>query len=344
MNRSGRTPRSAETSVADTSTSSTRNVGEAAGVRRSRSVSHRILLGCRVRQRLFRPRPEGPGAAPGTKLRTPRVGTATWPHGDPEAPRSEPRRDRRAGVPHVPAARDRNGRRPRAGRRGRLPHQPGGRGRAGGRLSLRRGARPGRAGDGRRRRPPGLRLPRGERRVRRGGGRRRARLRRAAAGGDPRRRRQARGEAALEGGPSPALDAGLRAAMGEAAVAFARAVGYENAGTAEFMLTGGEFFFLELNARLKVEHPVTELVTGIDLVEQQLLIAAAEPLAVEPREPEGHAVEVRLYAEHPLTFLPQAGRLERLELPESVRVDPGVAAGGGLSGPLHPPDSKDESP
>jgi acetyl/propionyl-CoA carboxylase alpha subunit len=115
--------------------------------------------------------------------------------------------------------------------------------------------------------------------------------------------------------------------MGEAAVAFARAVGYENAGTAEFMLDGSTFFFLELNARLQVEHPVTELVTGVDLVEQQLAIAAGEALALEPREPEGHAVEVRLYAEHPLTFLPQAGRLERLELPETIRVDAGVAAG-----------------
>ncbi|MGH3057308.1 MAG: acetyl/propionyl/methylcrotonyl-CoA carboxylase subunit alpha [Gaiellaceae bacterium] len=138
---------------------------------------------------------------------------------------------------------------------------------------------------------------------------------------------QRRHQKVLEESPSPELDGALRAAMGDAAVAFARAVGYENAGTAEFMLTGGEFFFLELNARLQVEHPVTELVTGVDLVEQQLRVAAGEPLAVEPREPEGHAVEVRLYAEHPLTFLPQAGRLERLELPGGVRVDAGVEAG-----------------
>jgi acetyl/propionyl-CoA carboxylase alpha subunit len=138
---------------------------------------------------------------------------------------------------------------------------------------------------------------------------------------------QRRHQKVLEESPSPALDPDLRRAMGEAAVAFARAVGYENAGTAEFMLDGESFFFLELNARLQVEHPVTELVTGIDLVEQQLRVAAGERLALEFREPAGHAVEVRLYAEHPLTFLPQAGRLELLELPDTVRVDSGIEAG-----------------
>src|SRR4029079_10171228 len=113
----------------------------------------------------------------------------------------------------------------------------------------------------------------------------------------------------LEESPSPAVGPDLRAEMGEAAVAFARAVGYESAGTAEFMLAGGEFYFLELNARSEVEHPVTELVTGLDLVEEQFRIASGEPLEMETREAEGHAVEVRLYAEDPRTFLPRTGTI-----------------------------------
>src|SRR5262249_50891569 len=88
-----------------------------------------------------------------------------------------------------------------------------------------------------------------------------------------------------------------------------------------------EFFFLELNARIQVEHPVTEEVTGVDLVSWQLRIAAGEPLDFEPPPLAGHAVEVRLYAEDPRTFLPQAGRIEQLRLPSSVRVEPGVAEG-----------------
>jgi acetyl/propionyl-CoA carboxylase alpha subunit len=138
---------------------------------------------------------------------------------------------------------------------------------------------------------------------------------------------QRRHQKVLEESPSPALTPELRAAMGEAAVAFASAVGYRSAGTAEFMLDGERFFFLELNARLQVEHPVTELVTGLDLVELQLRIAAGERLSLAPAEPEGHAVEVRLYAEDPLTFLPQAGRVQRLELPQDIRVDAGIEAG-----------------
>src|SRR5207244_229100 len=133
---------------------------------------------------------------------------------------------------------------------------------------------------------------------------------------------QRRHQKVLEESPSPALDPELRDRMEDAAVAFARAVGYCSAGTAEFMLDGREFFFLELNGRIQVEHPVTELVTGVDLVRAQLAIAAGEPLDVR-RELRGHAVEVRLYAEDPRTFLPQAGRLERLRLPDGIRVDAG---------------------
>jgi acetyl/propionyl-CoA carboxylase alpha subunit len=138
---------------------------------------------------------------------------------------------------------------------------------------------------------------------------------------------QRRHQKILEESPSPAVGPDLRAEMGEAAIAFARAVGYESAGTAEFMLAGGEFYFLELNARIQVEHPVTELVTGLDLVEQQLRIASGEPLEVKARHPEGHAVEARLYAEDPRTFLPRTGRITRLRLPEGIRVDQGVEEG-----------------
>jgi acetyl/propionyl-CoA carboxylase alpha subunit len=137
---------------------------------------------------------------------------------------------------------------------------------------------------------------------------------------------QRRHQKVLEESPSPALDPALRAEMSDAAVAFARAIGYVSAGTAEFVLDGREFFFLELNARIQVEHPVTELVTGVDIVREQLRIARGEEL--RPRSGLlGHAVEVRLYAEDPRTFLPQAGRVERLRLPSSIRVDAGVAEG-----------------
>jgi acetyl/propionyl-CoA carboxylase alpha subunit len=139
---------------------------------------------------------------------------------------------------------------------------------------------------------------------------------------------QRRHQKVLEESPSPALDPSQRARMSEAAVAFARAIGYRNAGTAEFMLTDdGVFYFLELNGRIQVEHPVTELVTGLDLVEAQLRIAAGKPPCVTEVDLVGHAVEARLYAEDPRTFLPQTGTIERLRLPGDARVDAGVAEG-----------------
>ena len=138
---------------------------------------------------------------------------------------------------------------------------------------------------------------------------------------------QRRHQKVLEESPSPALDPALRTAMMDAAVRFGRAVGYTSAGTAEFMLDGRDFFFLELNGRIQVEHPVTELVRGVDLVAEQLRIASGQALSQGQPLAHGHAVEVRLYGEDPRTFLPQGGRITRLVLPESIRVDAGIAEG-----------------
>jgi acetyl/propionyl-CoA carboxylase alpha subunit len=140
---------------------------------------------------------------------------------------------------------------------------------------------------------------------------------------------QRRHQKVLEEAPSPALDPELRGRMSDAAVAFARAIGYESAGTAEFVLDGRDFWFLELNARIQVEHPVTELLTGVDIVREQLRIASGMALSSQVTDCylRGHAVEVRLYAEDPRSFLPQAGTLERLRLPEGIRVDSGVREG-----------------
>jgi acetyl/propionyl-CoA carboxylase alpha subunit len=139
---------------------------------------------------------------------------------------------------------------------------------------------------------------------------------------------QRRHQKVLEESPSPALDRGLRTAMSEAAVRFAKAIGYRSAGTAEFLLVGRDFYLLELNGRIQVEHPVTELVTGVDLVAEQLRIAGGGPMGASYNLLlSGHAVEVRLYAEDPRSFLPQTGRIERLRLPRGVRVDAGVEEG-----------------
>ena len=123
----------------------------------------------------------------------------------------------------------------------------------------------------------------------------------------------------------------LREAMGQAAVAAAEAVDYEGAGTVEFLLAPtGEFFFLEMNTRIQVEHPVTELVTGVDLVREQLRIAAGEPMSCGPLMMRGHAIEVRLYAEDAANnFLPAIGPLVVFRPPEGpgVRLDTGVREG-----------------
>ncbi|MGH2922017.1 MAG: biotin/lipoyl-containing protein, partial [Gaiellaceae bacterium] len=139
---------------------------------------------------------------------------------------------------------------------------------------------------------------------------------------------QRRYQKIVEEAPSPAVSEALRSELGAAVVAAGKAIGYTGAGTVEFVLgPDGAFFFLEVNTRLQVEHPVTELVTGVDLVRAQLRIAGGESLdAREPRL-DGHAVEVRLYAEDPRTFLPQAGRIEHLRLPKAIRVDAGVEEG-----------------
>ena len=147
---------------------------------------------------------------------------------------------------------------------------------------------------------------------------------------------QRRHQKVVEEAPSPVVDAVLRTRMGEAAVALAAQVGYVGAGTVEFIATGdaSDFFFLEMNTRLQVEHPVTELVYGVDLVEHQLRVAAGEPLALRQEDlvPSGHAVEARLYAEDPANgFLPATGTIRRYREPAGVRVDSGVREGSEVS-------------
>ncbi|WP_372614811.1 acetyl-CoA carboxylase biotin carboxylase subunit, partial [Aquicoccus sp.] len=153
---------------------------------------------------------------------------------------------------------------------------------------------------------------------------------------------QRRNQKVVEEAPSPFLDEATRRAMGEQAVALAKAVGYASAGTVEFIVDGDKnFYFLEMNTRLQVEHPVTELITGVDLVEQMIRVANGEPLSIAQEDVKlnGWAIENRLYAEDPYRgFLPSIGRLSRYRPPAEVvkadhvvRNDTGVYEGGEIS-------------
>ena len=147
---------------------------------------------------------------------------------------------------------------------------------------------------------------------------------------------QRRHQKIIEEAPSPGVTPAMRGRLHEAAVALAKAIGYVGAGTVEFMVSGEgeaqEFFFLEMNTRLQVEHPVTEAITGLDLVALQIAVAPGEPLPFRQAdlEPSGHAIEVRLYAEDPANgYLPATGLIHRFAADPlvPVRVDTGVADG-----------------
>ncbi len=151
---------------------------------------------------------------------------------------------------------------------------------------------------------------------------------------------QRRHQKVVEEAPAPGMTAEMRAAMGAAAVRAAEAIGYKGAGTVEFIVDGARglrpdgFYFMEMNTRLQVEHPVTEAITGVDLVEWQLRVASGAPLPMAQEEIplRGHAVEVRLYAEDvPAGFLPATGRLAHLQFAPEVRADSGVRAGDVIS-------------
>src|SRR5262249_41990168 len=142
----------------------------------------------------------------------------------------------------------------------------------------------------------------------------------------------------VEESPSLAVGPALRHEITAAAAAVARGVGYTNAGTIEFLLDeGGRFYFLEMNTRLQVEHPITEMVTGVDLVRWQIRVARGEPLTLAPERllsPDGHAIECRIYAEDPdNNFLPSPGRIQQLRAPGG----PGIRDDGGATEGLEVP-------
>ncbi|RZG15675.1 acetyl/propionyl/methylcrotonyl-CoA carboxylase subunit alpha [Pseudoalteromonas sp. CO342X] len=153
---------------------------------------------------------------------------------------------------------------------------------------------------------------------------------------------QRRHQKVIEEAPAPGLSDAMRKAMGEAAVRCAQAINYRGVGTVEFLLCGDEFFFMEMNTRLQVEHPVTEMVTDLDLVEWQLMVAAGEqlPLTQEQVSLSGHSFEARIYAEDPEeNFMPFSGVLSHLSFPEAkdgVRIDTGVQQGDEIS-PFYDP-------
>lgn len=153
---------------------------------------------------------------------------------------------------------------------------------------------------------------------------------------------QRRNQKVLEESPSPALSQGFREAMGAVAVKAAKAVGYKNAGTVEFLLDkDGNYYFIEMNTRIQVEHPVTEMVTGIDLIKAQIAIAAGEPLTLKQEDVTiaGHSIECRINAENPAKgFRPSPGKIEMLHLPggPGVRLDLGIYQGITVS-PLYDP-------
>jgi acetyl-CoA carboxylase biotin carboxylase subunit len=142
---------------------------------------------------------------------------------------------------------------------------------------------------------------------------------------------QRRHQKVIEEAPAPGLTSDQRRMLGDHAVRAGQAIGYVNAGTIEFLMAEGDFYFIEMNTRLQVEHPVTEMITGLDLVIEQIRIASGAPLGFDQKDVrfEGHAIECRINAEHPVTFMPSPGKITTYHPPGGlgVRVDSGVYVG-----------------